>query len=148
MKKDFRKQTFSKPAKPNDDEIKKLTADEIIENPVEKVSAVINENSGDDAAESSSAADSESTATGADATENSSNPFLLPRGRKSAVGVEKTGYRVRSEFMDLLKLVKRMKKGHTLEAILDDALSFYFENSEDGKKAAKQRQMLDFEDNG
>jgi hypothetical protein len=39
-----------------------------------------------------------------------------------------------------------MKKGHTLEAVLDDALSFYFDNSDDGRKAVKQRQLLDFDD--
>ncbi|HLM60558.1 MAG TPA: hypothetical protein VK308_07135, partial [Pyrinomonadaceae bacterium] len=63
----------------------------------------------------------------------------------SEISIEKTGYRLRSDYMDLLKLVKRMKKGYTLEAVLDDALTFYFENSEDGRKAVKQREMLDAE---
>ena len=45
--------------------------------------------------------------------------------------------------MDLLKLVKRIKKGYTLEAVLDDALTFYFENSEDGRKAVKHQQILE-----
>lgn len=76
-------------------------------------------------------------------SQNLSNPFLLSRGQISEIKIEKTGYRLRSDFMDLMKLVKRMKKGHTLEAVLDDALSFYFENSDSGRKAVKQRLLLD-----
>ena len=79
--------------------------------------------------------------------ENSSidslNPFLLSRGQTSEIRIEKTGYRLRADYMDLLKLVKRMKKGYTLEAVLDDALTFYFENSEDGQTAVKHQQVLD-----
>jgi hypothetical protein len=152
MKRDIRKQTFSKPAKPSDEEIKKLTEDDNVQ-PSEMPQ--LNESSKKEPAklreknenlairkngEKTKIESGEMTAA---SSLNSSNPFLLSRGQTSEVRIEKTGYRLRSDFMDLLKLVKRMKKGHTLEAVLDDALSFYFENSDDGRKAVKQRQMLD-----
>lgn len=150
MKKDIRRQTFSKPEKPSDEEIKKLTEDKRILSPESesKESAKIAEKSENLSVEKTGA---KANIKSAEQTEisniSSSNPFLLSRGQTSEIGVEKTGYRLRSDFMDLLKLVKRMKKGYTLEAVLDDALSFYFENSEDGRKAVKQQQMLDSEEN-
>ncbi len=156
MKKDIRRQTFSKPVKPSDEEIKMLTEDENVEN-VENVEAPkasaetesvtapkINENS--PTTTNGGEKKFESGEKGTDSSFSSTNPFLLSRGQISDIRIEKTGYRLRSDFMDLLKLVKRMKKGHTLEAVLDDALSFYFENSDDGRKAVKQRQMLDLDD--
>lgn len=149
MKKDIRRQTFSKPVKPSDEEIKKLTEDERIlsPEPESKESAKIAEKSENPSVKNHGAkADIKSGEQIETSNSNSSNPFLLSRGQTSKIGVEKTGYRLRSDFMDLLKLVKRMKKGHTLEAVLDDALNFYFENSEDGRKAVKQRQMLDSEE--
>ncbi|MCY7346950.1 MAG: hypothetical protein LH614_12110 [Pyrinomonadaceae bacterium] len=146
MKKDIRRQTFSKPEKPSDEDIKKLTDDESIVSPEPESaeSAIITDRRAALAVENSEAEESEKVAEATEiSTINTSNPFLLSRGQASEIGIEKTGYRLRSDFMDLLKLVKRMKKGHTLEAVLDDALNFYFENSEDGRKAVKQRQMLD-----
>jgi len=34
------------------------------------------------------------------------------------------------------------KNGYTLEAVLDDALAFYFENSEDGREAIKKAEVF------
>lgn len=149
MKTDFRKQTFSKPGKPGDDEIKSLTSGDVpIPSPIrennenEKISGQPENLS---AGENGSQADAKSDERTETAHAEKVNPFLLSRGQTSEISIEKTGYRLRSDYMDLLKLVKRMKKGHTLEAVLDDALTFYFENSEDGRKAVKQREMLDAE---
>ena len=149
MKRDFRKQTFSKPGKPSDEEIKRLTSGE------ETVTSSVQESNknGTDSekAESPLAKKNGAKVEAKSAKPNQAsnteklNPFLLLRGQVSEISIEKTGYRLRSDYMDLLKLVKRMKKGHTLEAVLDDALTFYFENSEDGRKAVKQREMLDAE---
>lgn len=149
MKTDFRKQTFSKPGKPSDEEIKILTSSEDLILPPVKAG----EENGSD---SENAKNPSSPKDGAKNEAKSSiriepsnaekqNPFLLSRGQTSEMSIEKTGYRLRSDYMDLLKLVKRMKKGYTLEAVLDDALTFYFENSEDGSKAVKQREMLNAE---
>jgi hypothetical protein len=147
MKRDIRKQTFSKPGKPNSEEIKRLTNDEseslspvtkkIVENEVTAKPETIEPINNDSIAEKNEIEE-------VDVVKNENvNPFLLSRGQASEISIEKTGYRLRSDYMDLLKLVKRMKKGYTLEAILDDVLTFYFENSEDGRKAVKQRAILD-----
>ncbi len=152
MKRDIRRQTFSKPVKPSDEEIKLLTEDENVQLPLPKETAkketakIPEKNESSPIVKNSGEKQIESGEQAAASSLNSSNPFLLSRGQISEIRIEKTGYRLRSDFMDLLKLVKRMKKGHTLEAVLDDALSFYFENSDDGRKAVKQRQMLDFDD--
>ena len=149
MKRDIRKQTFSKPVKPDSDEIKRLTNDdsenlplvtkEVVENKeTTKLETVAPSKSGSITAKKESKKVLE-------VKKENVNPFLLSRGQASEIGIEKTGYRLRSDYMDLLKLVKRMKKGYTLEAILDDVLTFYFENSEDGRKAVKQRAILDDE---
>jgi hypothetical protein len=149
MKRDIRKQTFSKPAKLDDEEIKKLTSDEAVAQPktrAKEVDQEISEKPLNSPSKKNGAA--YETKEGKPAEEQNAgkiNPFLLSRGQTSEIGVEKTGYRLRSDYMDLLKLVKRMKKGYTLEAVLDDALTFYFENSEDGRKAVKHRQLLDSE---
>lgn len=145
MKNDIRRQTFSKPAKPSDEEIKKLTADESVLSPESesKESAKIPSKKKNSAVKKN---DSKAVIKTGEQTEtssiDSSNPFLLSRGQASETRIEKTGYRLRSDYMDLLKLVKRMKKGYTLEAVLDDALTFYFENSEDGRTAVKHQQIL------
>lgn len=148
MKRDIRRQTFSKPVKPDDDEIKRLTSDET-ENPppvrernVEKKGSAKTDNT---PKKNGTSADSKAGKSIKAAVGEKVNPFLLTRGQASEIGIEKTGYRLRSDYMDLLKLVKRMKKGYTLEAVLDDVLTFYFENSEDGRKAVKQRELLDFD---
>lgn len=152
MKRDIRKQTFSKPGKPDRDEIKRLTNDETDDSPPPPPAPVRENNIEQNVSENVENALSEKNDSTADdksedgtepANGEKINPFLLSRGQSSEIGVEKTGYRLRSDYMDLLKLVKRIKKGYTLEAVLDDALSYYFENSEDGRKAVKQRQMLD-----
>jgi len=152
MKRDIRRQTFSKPAKPSAEEIKKLTEDEEIqpsETPPSKETVkhepakLRNKTESSPVKKTVEKTKTDSSVQAGVSSLNSSNPFLLSRGQTSEIRIEKTGYRLRSDFMDLLKLVKRMKKGHTLEAVLDDALSFYFENSDDGRKAVKQRQLLD-----
>ena len=150
MKRDIRKQTFSKPGKPDDEEIKKLTSDETDNSaspsPVRETNVterVSEKRENTSPKKNGSSADAKSGNPTKAANGEKTNPFLLSRGQTSEIGIEKTGYRLRSDYMDLLKLVKRMKKGYTLEAVLDDALSYYFENSEDGRKAVKQRQMLD-----
>lgn len=146
MKKDIRKQTFSKPTKPSDEEIKQLTEDEniLLTEAETKVSAKTPRKKGNSAVKKSN---SKAVTGNEKQIENSSidslNPFLLSRGQTSEIRIEKTGYRLRADYMDLLKLVKRMKKGYTLEAVLDDALTFYFENSEDGQTAVKHQQVLD-----
>ena len=154
MKRDIRRQTFSKPVKPSDEEIKMLTEDENIQPPKPQAKEVAKKELANirekneilQVVRSGAEKQIENGGQAVALSLNSSNPFLLSRGQISEIRIEKTGYRLRSDFMDLLKLVKRMKKGHTLEAVLDDALSFYFENSDDGRKAVKQRQMLDFDD--
>ena len=152
MKRDLRRQTFSKPVKPvDDDEIERLTSDvsDISQpsteetNTEKKVSAKSENPSPKRKAASTTDVKAENSREAMNGEKV--NPFLLVRGQTSEIGVEKTGYRLRSDYMDLLKLVKRMKKGYTLEAVLDDALTFYFENSEDGRKAVKHRQLLDSE---
>ena len=147
MKNDIRKQTFSKPAKPSDEEIKKLTADESVLSPEskEKETAKIPRKKKENSAvkKNDSKAVGETEEETETSSNDSSNPFLLSRGQASETKIEKTGYRLRSDYMDLLKLVKRIKKGYTLEAVLDDALTFYFDNSEDGRTAVKHQQILD-----
>ena len=149
MKRDIRKQTFSKPVKPDSDEIKRLTNDDSENLPL--VTKKVVENKGTAKLEtvapskSGSITEKKESKKVLDVNKENVNPFLLSRGQASEIGIEKTGYRLRSDYMDLLKLVKRMKKGYTLEAILDDVLTFYFENSEDGRKAVKQRAILDDE---
>lgn len=154
MKRDLRRQTFSKPVKPvDDDEIKRLTSDggadisqpSINETNTEKKVSAKSENHLPKRKAASSADVKAENSREVVVNGEKVNPFLLLRGQTSEIGVEKTGYRLRSDYMDLLKLVKRMKKGYTLEAVLDDALTFYFENSEDGRKAVKHRQLLDSE---
>lgn len=135
----------------DDDEIKRLTSDvsdisqpSIQETNTEKKVSAKSENPSPKR-KAASIADVKAENSREAMNEEKVNPFLLVRGQTSEIGVEKTGYRLRSDYMDLLKLVKRMKKGYTLEAVLDDALTFYFENSEDGRKAVKHRQLLDSE---
>lgn len=165
MKKDLRRQMFSKPEKPSDEEIKRVTADtnevavaqlsdevanqtepQTMEAQTPEITLV--EQVGIANKNKNSAAKKPVRIEIVEQIQQASpvqNPFLLSRGQASEIVIEKTGYRVRSDYMDLMKLVKRIKKGHTLEAVLDDALTFYFENSEDGRKAVKQRELLDFE---
>lgn len=146
MKKDIRKQTFSKPTKPSDEEIKQITAAKNVLPPEAetKISSKTPRRKENSAAEKNilKAAD-ESGEQSETSSVDAANPFLLSRGQISKLRIEKTGYRLRADYMDLLKLVKRLKKGYTLEAVLDDALTFYFENSEDGQTAVKHQQMLD-----
>lgn len=153
MKRDLRRQTFSKPAKPDNEEISRLTSDASDNLPQTAPTQEIRQEEQAPATredvlspkKEASSADDESRNNGEATGGEKANPFLLARGQTTEIEVEKTGYRLRSDYMDLLKLVKRMKKGYTLEAVLDDALTFYFENSEDGRKAVKHRELLDFD---
>ena len=149
MKRDIRKQTFSKPVRPDDDEIRRLTGEENEPPPtVSKINTAtkipkkaVTVAPKQDVASTEVQQNIEKEA----AKIENVNPFLLSRGQPTGIGIEKTGYRLRSDYMDLLKLVKRMKKGYTLEAVLDDVLTYYFDNAEDGRKAVKQRAILDAE---
>lgn len=146
MKNDIRKQKFSKPAKPSDEEIKKLTSDESVSpsESIEKESAKVSRKKENSPKRKNNLKSIVETDEQTETLSNDiSNPFLLSRGQATETKIEKTGYRLRSDYMDLLKLVKRIKKGYTLEAVLDDALTFYFENSEDGRTAVKHQQILD-----
>lgn len=147
MKRDLRKQTFSKPVKPDDDEIKRLTSgDNDNLNPTPKVETSAKKETKVEAGAIKQATPSPKTSPSSvqkTSKEEKINPFLQSRDQQTQISIEKTGYRLRSEYMDLLKLVKRMKKGYTLEAVLDDVLTHYFETSEDGRKAVKQRAILE-----
>jgi hypothetical protein len=57
--------------------------------------------------------------------------------------LSKIGYRMRTDYVEILDIIKKMKKGgYTLEAVLDDAVTFYFENSEDGREALKKAEIF------
>lgn len=71
------------------------------------------------------------------------NPFLQTKEIFGKARLTKVGYRVRTDFVEILDFIKKMKKnGYTLEAVLDDALAFYFENSEDGREAIKKAEIF------
>ncbi len=71
------------------------------------------------------------------------NPFLQAKEIFGKARLTKVGYRVRTEFVEILDFIKKMKRnGYTLEAVLDDALAFYFENSEDGREAIKKAEIF------
>lgn len=71
------------------------------------------------------------------------NPFLQSKEIFSQANLTKIGYRMRSEYVEILDILKKLKKGgYTLEAVLDDALTYYFENSEDGKDAIKKAEIF------
>ncbi len=71
------------------------------------------------------------------------NPFLQTKEVFGKARLTKIGYRMRSDYVEILDIIKKMKRGgYTLEAVLDDALTFYFENSEDGRKAIKKAEIF------
>ncbi len=71
------------------------------------------------------------------------NPFLQTKEIFGRARLTKVGYRVRTDFVEILDFIKKMKKnGYTLEAVLDDALAFYFKNSEDGREAIKKAEAF------
>lgn len=94
----------------------------------------------------SSAAQKTATDTQQKATSRSTsepNPFLQTKEIFGKARLTKVGYRVRTDFVEVLDIIKKMKKnGYTLEAVLDDALAFYFENSEDGREAIKKAELF------
>jgi hypothetical protein len=72
-----------------------------------------------------------------------SNPFLQTKEIFAKARLTKIGYRMRTEYVEVLDILKKIKRnGYTLEAVLDDALTFYFENSEDGKEALKKAEIF------
>lgn len=74
---------------------------------------------------------------------SATNPFLQTKEIFGKTRLTKVGYRVRTDFVETLDIIKKMKKnGYTLEAVLDDALAFYFENSEDGREAVKKAELF------
>ena len=71
------------------------------------------------------------------------NPFLQTKEVFNQANLTKIGYRMRTEYVEILDIIKKLKKGgYTLEAVLDDALTYYFENSEDGKDAIKKAEIF------
>lgn len=51
------------------------------------------------------------------------NPFLQTKEVFSQANLTKIGYRMRTEYVEILDIIKKLKKGgYTLEAVLDDAL--------------------------
>lgn len=71
------------------------------------------------------------------------NPFLQTREVFGKARLTKIGYRMRTDYVEILDIIKKIKKGgYTLEAVLDDALTFYFENSEDGREAIKKAEIF------
>ena len=71
------------------------------------------------------------------------NPFLQTKEVFAKANLTKIGYRMRTEYVEVLDIIKKMKKGgYTLEAVLDDALTHYFENSEDGREALKKAELF------
>lgn len=74
---------------------------------------------------------------------NTPNPFMQTKEVFAKANLTKIGYRMRSEYVEVLDIIKKMKKGgYTLEAVLDDALTHYFENSEDGREALKKAEIF------
>lgn len=74
---------------------------------------------------------------------NVPNPFLQTKDVFAKANLTKIGYRMRTEYVEVLDIIKKMKKGgYTLEAVLDDALTHYFENSEDGREALKKAELF------
>jgi hypothetical protein len=71
------------------------------------------------------------------------NPFTQTKEIFGKARLTKVGYRVRTDYVEILDIIKKIKKGgYTLEAVLDDALTFYFENSEDGKEALRKAEIF------
>jgi hypothetical protein len=71
------------------------------------------------------------------------NPFMQTKEVFNQANLTKIGYRMRTEYVEILDIIKKLKKGgYTLEAVLDDALTYYFENSEDGKDALKRAEIF------
>jgi hypothetical protein len=71
------------------------------------------------------------------------NPFIQTKDIFAKANLTKIGYRMRTEYVEVLDIIKKMKKGgYTLEAVLDDALTHYFENSEDGREALKKAELF------
>lgn len=71
------------------------------------------------------------------------NPFTQTKEVFAKARLTKVGYRVRTDYVEILDIIKKIKKGgYTLEAVLDDALTFYFENSEDGKEALRKAEIF------
>lgn len=74
---------------------------------------------------------------------NTPNPFMQTKEVFAKANLTKIGYRMRTEYVEVLDIIKKMKKGgYTLEAVLDDALTHYFENSEDGREALKKAEIF------
>jgi hypothetical protein len=71
------------------------------------------------------------------------NPFLQTKEIFAKAQLTKIGYRMRSDYVEILDIIKKLKKGgYTLEAVLDDALTYYFNNSEDGQQAIKKAEIF------
>lgn len=70
------------------------------------------------------------------------NPFLQSKERFDPASVIKTGYKMRVDYKTVLKLMAELKKGYTIEALLDDALTMYLGSSPEAKKAIQMMRLM------
>ncbi len=71
------------------------------------------------------------------------NPFLQTKEIFAKARLKKIGYRMRTDYVEILDIIKKIKKGgYTLEAVLDDAVTFYLKNSEDGREALRKAEIF------
>lgn len=70
------------------------------------------------------------------------NPFLMTKGMFDPAAVIKTGYKMRVSYKQTLKLMAEMKKGYTIEALLDEALSDYIDKNPDARKAFEMMKTM------
>lgn len=70
------------------------------------------------------------------------NPFLQSKEHFDPASVIKTGYKMRVDYKTVLKLMAELKKGYTIEALLDDALTMYLGSSPEAKKAIQMMQLM------
>lgn len=75
-------------------------------------------------------------------TLHAQNPFLLTREQFDPAAVIKTGYKMRVAYKQTLKLMAETKKGYTIEALLDEALSDYIEKNPEARKAFDMMKMM------
>lgn len=70
------------------------------------------------------------------------NPFLQSKEHFDPASVIKTGYKMRTDYKTVLKLMAEIKKGYTIEALLDDALTMYLGNTPEAQKAIQMMRLM------
>lgn len=75
-------------------------------------------------------------------TEFGENPFLQSKEHFDPASVIKTGYKMRVDYKTVLKLMAEIKKGYTIEALLDDALTMYLGNNPEAQKAIQMMRLM------